>query len=90
MSINIPEDLRKLIEEVTMNKLSSIKGKTETLSFVNSVIEELRKRGGVNLSDDLEAMVRPYIVDILWSLRKKGTITMDDDLLHFSPSKQES
>lgn len=89
MSINIPEDLRKLIEEVTMNKLSSIKGKTETLSFVNSVIEELRKRG-VNLSDDLEAMVRPYIVDILWSLRKKGTITMDDDLLHFSPSKQES
>ncbi len=25
MSINIPEDLRKLVEEVTMNKLSSIR-----------------------------------------------------------------
>ncbi len=90
MSINIPEDIRKLVEEVTMNKLSNIKGKTETLGFVDSVIEELRKRG-VNLSDDLEAMVRPYVVDMLWSLRKRGgVITMDDDLLHFSPARQES
>ncbi|ADN49504.1 hypothetical protein [Vulcanisaeta distributa] len=89
MSINIPEDIRKLVEEVTMNKLGSIKGKTETLGFVDSVIEELRRRG-VNLSDDLEAMIRPYVVDILWSLRKKGVITMDDDLLHFTPARQES
>ena len=89
MNMNIPEDLRRLVEEITMNKLGNVKGKTETLSFVDSVIEELRKRG-INLSDDLEAMVRPYVVDILWSLRKKGVITMDDDLLHFSVSKQES
>ncbi|GAB6944944.1 hypothetical protein [Vulcanisaeta sp. JCM 14467] len=89
MSINIPEDLRRLIEEITINKLGSVKGKTETLSFVDSVIEELRKRG-VNLNDDLEAMARPYVVDILWSLRKKGVITMDDDLLHFSVTRQES
>ncbi len=89
MSINIPEDMRKLVEEITMNKLGSIKGKTETLGFVDSVIEELRRRG-VNLSDDLEAMIRPYVVDILWSLRKKGVITMDDDLLHFTPARQES
>ena len=89
MSINIPEELRRLIEEITMNKLSSVKGKTETLSFVDSVIEELKKRG-INLSDDQEAMARPYVVDILWSLRKRGVITMDDDLLHFSVMKQES
>ena len=89
MSINIPEELRRLIEEITMNKLGNVKGKTETLSFVDSVIEELRKRG-VNLNDDLEAMARPYVVDILWSLRKKGVITMDDDLLHFSVTRQES
>lgn len=44
----------------------------------------------MNLSDDLEAMIRPYVVDILWSLRKKGVITMDDDLLHFTPARQES
>lgn len=25
MSINIPEDMRKLVEEITMNKLGSIK-----------------------------------------------------------------
>ncbi|WP_243670023.1 hypothetical protein [Vulcanisaeta sp. JCM 16161] len=59
------------------------------MGFVDSVIEELRKRG-INLSDDLETMVRPYVVDILWSLRKKGIITMDDDLLHFSPARQGS
>lgn len=83
MSINIPSELRKLIEEIIMSKLGSVRGKTETLGFVDSVVEELRRRG-VNLDDDLEAMVRPYVVDILWSLRKRGVITMDDDLLHFS------
>ncbi len=45
MSINMPEDLKKLIEEITMNKLGTIKGKIETLSFVDSVIEELKRRG---------------------------------------------
>ncbi len=83
MSINIPSELRKLIEEIIMSKLGSVRGKTETLGFVDSVVEELRRRG-VNLDDDLEAMVRPYVVDILWSLRKRGVIAMDDDLLHFS------
>ncbi|WP_054843308.1 hypothetical protein [Vulcanisaeta souniana] len=90
MSIDIPEEIRRIVEEITINKLSDIKGKTETLSFVDSVIEELRKRGGINLNDDLEAMVRPYIVDILWTLRKRGTVSMDDDLLHFSVTKQGS
>ncbi|BDR91401.1 hypothetical protein [Vulcanisaeta souniana] len=89
MSIDIPEEIRRIVEEITINKLSDIKGKTETLSFVDSVIEELRKRG-INLNDDLEAMVRPYIVDILWTLRKRGTVSMDDDLLHFSVTKQGS
>ena len=89
MSINIPEELRKIVEEITIDKLGSIKGKTETLSFVDSVIEELRKRG-INLNDDLEAMLRPYVVDILWTLRKRGVVSMDDDLLHFSVTKQGS
>ncbi len=89
MSINIPEEIRRIIEEITINKLGGIKGKNETLSFVDSVIEELRKRG-INLNDDLEAMIRPYVVDILWTLRKRGVVSMDDDLLHFSVSKQGS
>ena len=86
MSLGIPEELRKTVEEITMNKLSGVKGRIDTINFVDSVIEELKKRGIV-LSDDLEAMVRPYIVDILWSLRKKGMILMDEDLLHFTVMK---
>ncbi len=85
----MPEDLKKLIEEITMNKLGTIKGKMETLSFVDSVIEELKRRG-ITLNDDIEAMARPYVVDILWSLRKRGIVNMDEDLLHFSLAKQES
>ncbi len=42
------------------------------------------------MNDDLEAMARPYVVDILWSLRKRGIVNMDEDLLHFSLAKQES
>ncbi|ADY01180.1 hypothetical protein VMUT_0970 [Vulcanisaeta moutnovskia 768-28] len=86
MSIGIPEDLRRTVEEITMNKLSGIKGRIETINFVDSVIEELKKRG-IALNDDLEAMIRPYVVDILWSLRKKGMISIDEDLLHFTVTK---
>ncbi|MGC8606928.1 MAG: hypothetical protein ACP5GZ_06620 [Vulcanisaeta sp.] len=86
MSIGMPEDLRRTVEEITMNKLSGIKGRIETINFVDSVIEELKKRG-IALNDDLEAMIRPYVVDILWSLRKKGMISIDEDLLHFTVTK---
>ncbi len=89
MSINIPEDLRRAIEEIVNAKLSNIKGRTETLAFVDSVIEEAKKRG-FTLNDDLEAMARPYVVDVLWSLKKKGVISMDEDLLHFTVTRQET
>jgi hypothetical protein len=42
-SIDLPEELRRLIEEVTMNKLNEVKGKTETLIFVDSVIDEVKR-----------------------------------------------
>ncbi|MGC8543444.1 MAG: hypothetical protein ACP5NQ_05845 [Vulcanisaeta sp.] len=89
MSMDIPEDLRRVIEEIVNAKLSNIKGKTETLAFVDSVIEEVKKRG-FTLNDDLEAMARPYVVDVLWSLKKKGVISMDEDLLHFTVTRQET
>nr|KJR72057.1 MAG: hypothetical protein TU36_04345 [Vulcanisaeta sp. AZ3] len=87
MSIDIPDELRNIIEEITRNKLREIKGKVETLSFVDSVIEEVRRRG-ITLDEDTEAKARPYVVDILWSLRKKGILTMDEDLLHFTVTQQ--
>ncbi|MGC9153065.1 MAG: hypothetical protein ACP5GY_04940 [Vulcanisaeta sp.] len=89
MSMDIPEDLRRVIEEIVNAKLSNIKGRTETLAFVDSVIEEVKKRG-FTLNDDLEAMARPYVVDVLWSLKKKGVISMDEDLLHFTVTRQET
>ena len=82
-SIDLPDELRRLIEEVTMNKLNEVKGRVETLAFVDSVIGELRKRG-VSMDEDTEAKARPYVVDLLWALRKRGLITMEEDLLHFT------
>ncbi|KUO85307.1 MAG: hypothetical protein AT716_05880 [Vulcanisaeta sp. MG_3] len=86
--IDLPEELRRLIEEVTMNKLNEVRGKTETLIFVDSVIDEVKRRGVV-MDDDTEAKARPYVVDILWTLRKRGVIAMDDDLLHFSLTRSQ-
>jgi hypothetical protein len=79
----IPRELEDATRALVMDELGKIRGRTETLSFVNQVISQLRSR--FDLSDELEAVLRPMVVDILWGLSKEGRILFDDDLLHFTP-----
>ncbi len=79
----LDEKLKGLIEGLVEEKLTMVRGKVETVLFVNSIVEELKTRG-MQLDEELEALVRPYVVDVLWRLRKRGIITFDMDLTHFT------
>lgn len=76
--MSIEEALSEVVREV----LNEFKGRVETLIFVNEVMSRLRNRG-FEINEELEATLRPRVVDILWNMSKKGELIFEEDLLHF-------
>ena len=79
MSIDYVKELAKEIVEKFLKELKG--GKIKTIDFVNNVIDEVKKH--IQIDEDTEITVRPYIVDVLWEYHKKKIIKFDSDLLNF-------